>query len=336
MVKRQSNIELLRLVAMFLVLAFHANIWSLETCYTEQGLLNDFQGNFFRLLFINGEASFTSICVNLFVLISGYFGIKLKKEKLFSLIFQSFFISFVAFCICAIFKPVHLSLGVLWQLATSWLISSWFLQCYFLLMLVAPILNAYLDHVNDKQLLYTTCIAIVISSLLGGVNLGLYNFENGYSLDFFVVLYIIGRCIKRYQHLINGNNKICIILYLLFYVINLAFGMFKNYSEKEYIDTAYNNIFVLGMSITFFCLFANLNFYSSKINFLAKGCFAVYLFHTSIFVKSYFHQAIQRCYLGDSSTFLIKCLGIILFFYIFSLGLDMIRRYVYNKLKILV
>lgn len=335
-VKRQSNIELLRLVAMFLVLAFHANFWSLEKCYAEQQILENFQTNFLRLLLINIEASITSICVNLFILISGYFGIKLRKEKILSFFFQCFFVSCIAFVIYFITNPtVRISLGVIMQLAISWLSTSWFVQCYFLLMLMAPILNAFLSKISNRQLSFVACISIVVSSLLGGGNWGFYDFSHGYSLDFFIVLYIIGNWIARHQHIVRRMTKKLVMLYLLTLVLCVVFGLVKNAYMKENIDVSYNNIFVLGMSIMIFSIFVKLNFYSRMINWLAKGCFTVYLFHTSIYIRSYFQEYIQKFYSEKETVleFVLATLGLLLSFYIFSLLIDIVRRFTYHKIK---
>lgn len=335
-VKRQSNIELLRLVAMFLVLAFHANFWSLEKCYAEQQLLENFQTNFLRLLLINMEAGITSICVNLFILISGYFGIKLRKERILSFFFQCFFVSCIAFAVYFIANPsVRISLGVIMQLAISWFSTSWFVQCYFLLMLMAPVLNAFLSKISNRQLSFVACISIVVSSLLGGGNWGFYDFSHGYSLDFFIVLYIIGNWIARHLHIVKRMAKKLVLLYLLTLVLCVVFGLVKNAYMKENIDVSYNNIFVLGMSIIIFCIFVNLNFYSGTINWLAKGCFTVYLFHTSIYIRSYFQENIQKFYLEKETVleFILPTLGLLLSFYIFSLLIDVVRRFAYNKIK---
>ena len=71
MKQRQSNIELLRLVAMFLIVVTHTNLFSLgrpkiDVFHTEPVWVS------FRFAL----QSFTYIGVNLFILISGYFSIR--------------------------------------------------------------------------------------------------------------------------------------------------------------------------------------------------------------------------------------------------------------------
>ena len=83
---RQSNIELLRIVAIFLVMVAHCNIWL-------GGGLPDFSEGISAM--VVGKhiiASLASICVVLFVLISGYFSIKPNLKSVVTLWTQIFFI----------------------------------------------------------------------------------------------------------------------------------------------------------------------------------------------------------------------------------------------------
>ena len=89
---RQSNIELLRIIAMFLVLIVHADFTSIG-CPNIEDIETSPISSFFRIL----TQSLSLICVNLFVLISGYFGINPKSKSILSLIFQVFFFRCIAF-----------------------------------------------------------------------------------------------------------------------------------------------------------------------------------------------------------------------------------------------
>lgn len=78
---RQSNIEVLRLLSMLMVLNLHS-FWGFEH---GNGILQVI--DFFR--------ECTSICaVNVFLMISGYLGIRWKFKSFFNLVFQLFFYSF--------------------------------------------------------------------------------------------------------------------------------------------------------------------------------------------------------------------------------------------------
>lgn len=86
MKERQSNIELLRIIAMFLVLLVHANFYSLGVV-TPQDIrafsLDSVLKVFFEAISIN--------CVDIFVLISGWFGIRASFKGGCKFLFQCFF-----------------------------------------------------------------------------------------------------------------------------------------------------------------------------------------------------------------------------------------------------
>ena len=68
---RFSNIELLRIVAMLLVVFVHANYFSLGWINIDD-INNDPINSFVRIIL----EQICIVCVNVFVLISGWFGIK--------------------------------------------------------------------------------------------------------------------------------------------------------------------------------------------------------------------------------------------------------------------
>lgn len=83
---RESNIELLRNISMFMILVIHANFVSLPKIEYEE-LMNNTVPSVTRF-FIE---SFGIVAVNVFVFISGWFGIKTRKKNVLSFIYQILF-----------------------------------------------------------------------------------------------------------------------------------------------------------------------------------------------------------------------------------------------------
>ena len=84
--ERLSNFELLRMIAMFLVLLVHADFFSLGEPTAEECVTNPVDV-IPRLLFW----SLSIACVDIFVLISGWFGIKPRVKGICNFLFQCFF-----------------------------------------------------------------------------------------------------------------------------------------------------------------------------------------------------------------------------------------------------
>ena len=83
---RQSNIELLRLIIMFFVLVLHTNYLSIGEPH-----INEISS--IEFIIRNFIESFNFIAVIVFVLISGYFSIRLKRESIANYIFIVIFYS---------------------------------------------------------------------------------------------------------------------------------------------------------------------------------------------------------------------------------------------------
>lgn len=84
---RQSNFEMLRIVAMFMVLVLHVDSLANGRPTPEDISAAPFP-SFLRILF---EVMCVG-CVDLFVLISGWFGIKANRKSLGSFVFQVVFV----------------------------------------------------------------------------------------------------------------------------------------------------------------------------------------------------------------------------------------------------
>lgn len=87
---RNSSIELLRIIAMLFVVLHHANFPSLGVPTQSEFL----QSPIWIGCRTIGE-SMTLVCVNIFILISGWYGIVYKKKGVLSLVFTSLFYLYV-------------------------------------------------------------------------------------------------------------------------------------------------------------------------------------------------------------------------------------------------
>ena len=83
--KRESNFELLRIIAMLLVMITHATFLALGVP-THDDSINIPYSSFGIFL----SQSFSTVCVNIFVLLSGWFGIKINLNGFQNLSFKFF------------------------------------------------------------------------------------------------------------------------------------------------------------------------------------------------------------------------------------------------------
>ena len=130
---RSSNMELLRLVAMFLVMVTHAVHSSLGIPTSEEWF--DCPLPTFSRMFVS-QCSF--VCVNVFVLISGWFGINPSLKGLSNLFFQLFFYSFLIYSYLIGLNRDIAIVDVFYSFIGG---TYWFIVSYIGLYCIAPILN---------------------------------------------------------------------------------------------------------------------------------------------------------------------------------------------------
>ena len=288
---RQSNIELLRIIAMLLVLIVHADFASIG--YPNGNDVTSAPTSTFFRIFIE---SLSIVCVNLFVLISGYFGINPKTKSIFSLIFQVVFSRIIAFIFVLGFGLSQLSKSDFLCIIPG--CSDWFVMSYLLLILFSPLINSFIKNISANQLLTYIIIFFTIQTIYGWlIPFGIFGFRNGYSVISMIGLYLLGRYIYLYgarlqkiaaKYFISGYFLTCTLTTcLIFLVLKFADSPFVlGYSYKLY--DAYLSPFVIFSSVCLFLFILKFDFRNKVINWIAASVFSVYLIHCNpIIFKHY-------------------------------------------------
>lgn len=176
-----------------MVLVLHADFFSLEGPSVDD-IRSDLLGSSVRILI----QALTVPAVDIFVMISGYYGIRHSKLGIFNLLFQTFFYLIIvyAFCIaCGVSRFSVTGLKELLMLTPS----NWFLKSYILLYIIAPILNAFVYTVGKHQFKFILIAYYVFMLIWGWLFPKSTDYiVGGYSPVFFVWLYLFARYIRLY------------------------------------------------------------------------------------------------------------------------------------------
>ena len=103
---RFSNIELLRITAMVLVMVLHADFLSLGSPSAAEVVSAPVQ-SFFRIF----TESLSIVCVNVFILISGWFGIRPRLRRFSEFLFQVWFFGVLMYVMSSLYATVNESGG---------------------------------------------------------------------------------------------------------------------------------------------------------------------------------------------------------------------------------
>lgn len=184
--ERNSGIEVLRIISMLLIIAYH---------FAVHGLVNTgfFDNN--NNYVINAFAIGGKLGVSVFVLISGYFstGHKLNYRRLATLEFEVLFYS-IGLYLVSLLTDLEISRSDLKVLFPVIFSEYWFITDYLILMLLSPFLNAAICNTEKKSLKNIILLSICIWSLLPC----LLRENTTYSdLIWFIVLYILAAYLKN-------------------------------------------------------------------------------------------------------------------------------------------
>lgn len=265
--ERNSSIELFRILSTFLVLIVHFNGWFVG------GMPEAFDFDnvsLFRTCQVLIE-SLSVPCVNCFLLISGYCGINLTFKKVYRYVTV----------LLTIYVPMYL-FEVLLQgnFQLKYLIvnmlpvsrGGYFVGCYFLLMLLSPILNSF--KFKEKKSLPLLLVLIGAEFYFDCLrSIEEMGFSQGYSTLHFCIMYLVGRSIYAYKGRLERIHFstwislyfLCTLLISLTYIIGFNFAYY------------YSNIFVILSSVCCFIPFIHFDFINKRINWIAQSTFPIYI-----------------------------------------------------------
>ena len=328
---RQSNVELLRIITMILVMVVHANFRALSAPTVADAVTAP-SSAFLRFL----TESFSIICVNVFVLISGWFGIHFKWKRFIEFLFQVFFFGIIIYIVICLIDPHKIKLIKNVFMTNAW--NYWFVKCYLFLYIVSPILNAFVEKATQKQFLTILILFFIVQTFYGWATNGITWFNRGYSGISFAGLYLLARYIRLYPaKWFSHSLKFDLLVYLIFVVLNTFCAFFFTRTGHASITTRlflYTSPFVILASIHFLLIFTKFTITSKTINWIAASCFAIYLTHSNSFLAKPCYDNLIHNWFKNETTIIFILYVIILMFCVFWISIlsDKIRIFVFNKL----
>lgn len=322
---RDSNVELLRIVSMILVMVVHADYLALGAP-TQEDISVSYSNSFVRAF----VEALSCICVNVFVLISGWFKIKFRLERLMELIFQVIFIGVALYVLMRVLGYTEVMSIKDWvRLFFLKSRAYWFVKAYLILYIFTPLLNSFVDNCNRSQL-KTFLIGFYLLQSIYGFYASNAWFSEGYSPLSFMGLYILSSYIRLYP---NCWVKLCKYIDMAIYLSISAFNalcaiILTPYFEKgSTLMFLYSSPFVIMASIYFFLFFTKLSFKSKFVNWISISAFAAYLVHCSNYVFEPFYLCIIRDWYDTKPllVFIFYTIGLIALLFSFSIMIDKVR-----------
>lgn len=267
---RQANFELLRILAMYLIV-----IWHIKGHYLDDGP-EVFHPIVVKVL--SGLSNFISFHVDLFILITGYFGIRSNKKAIVkNLLLCAIYlwgfnlISYLhdgTFDIKEVIFPISHS---------PW----WFMTVYFLLVLVAPFLEKMLSTLTDKEQLLWVGTLLVLNVYFGHYQHLKPVYLMGFDLMNMLTVYCIGSLLRKSSLLgklrFIGGKKSLLISLLVLILLCIVIGKIFYKMQLDILPGEYCAP-TIALAVNVFLLFKNVSLKSSRfITFFSSSAVSVYL-----------------------------------------------------------
>lgn len=278
---RNLGIDLLRIVAMFMVLVLH--ILGQGGVIAATGKT----GWKYCLVWFLEIAAYSA--VNCYALVSGYVGAKsrYKYANFVNIWLRVVYYALIITGLFAVFAP-NLIIMDSWQWAITPVMSRqyWYITAYAGLFLLMPLLNFAINSMSRKQLLALVWGLVIGFSVLPTLfRNDVFILKEGYSIWWLMVLYVIGGYIGKYGILRKMKKSKLLICYVVLTVVGLVAKVLLEYYGKDrsaHYIILYTSPLVLAQSVCLLGFFSRLKIrkWGAKlITVFAPLVFSVYIIH---------------------------------------------------------
>lgn len=334
--KRNSSIELLKIIAIVMVVFSHGmpnGSPEVNASAIEIGRAStDIQMFVIRLLYNLGQIGncIFIVCTSWFLLESK----SAKFNKIMALIGDCFVISMIMLVLFTLLGYRLPMLDFIQQFLPVTFGNSWFLTCYLLFYAAHPLLNIVLEHLSQKGLLLVDTVFVILYCCMSFVTAGKLFFYSeiiGFCGVYFIVAYV-----KKYLKKMTQSMKTGVVLlvigivgWLLENVVLTVLGVRISLLARGAVlcNNFINPCFLL-IAIGSFVVAKNIQFSNKAVNYVSGLSLLIYLFHCNRIVRDYvrfdFFEYVLKNFTYD------RLLGWVILFALISLAGGILLAVLYN------
>ena len=355
MKKRVVSIELLRMLAMMMVVMLHF--------LDKGGILPDLTKEMSPAGYVAwGMECMSIVAVNVYMLISGYFLVEsgFKPGRLVELICQVLFYTILVPLILGLCGFVDLSgfsiYNILLNVLPVQMIQYWFVTAYVIMYLFSPVLGAAVKSMKQKQLQITIIALLTFFSLsktVLPVELAVDN--RGNDALWFLCVFLAAAYIRLYGlPFMEGKKGVlkglglylagCAGIYVWMFTLRLVYLKTGSLDHLIKIGLDYNHLLNIMAAVGLFYLFKNLNlsaesWWAKMILKAAPYSFGVYLFHEQLQMRYLWPRWFGAGVVGATESVILTVAGSLLAvigMYLVGTVVDMGRGLLFGAVKTLL
>ena len=346
--KRLANFELLRVLAMVMVVIMHFLSHSDGLISLDQSLTGT------RIIGSLLE-SFCLVAVNVYVFISGYFGVNstYKPSRVVSLLCQIWFYALLIPLVLIIAGIPTIAgdmgfYGVIQYILPIETEHYWFATSYFMLYLLTPVLNRAIKAMSQKQFRIVLFGLLIIFSGIKSISPFVLGFDKyGYDLPWFICVYLVAAYLHLYGSKFFEKKGwfVYICSALAGFGINISMWFLSGISDNfEYYFTVpyhYNFILCLTGAIGLFYGFAKITVKEGKMAQLFRRlgglCFGVYLLHEHVDLRTLWYGWLKNIVNpgnGDGMVyFFLELIFCVVILFVAGIVIDWIRTLLFGAVQ---
>lgn len=329
-VKRNSNIELLRIISMLMIIMHHFYLYGgMNTCTQIPARL------FGEFIYMGGKiGAFT------FVVITGYYSCDqvFKVNGVLKTWFAAFSYSLIIGSMAVlIFKSYD---GGIFDVIKCFfpVLSNqyWFITAYMGMCFLAPFINFVISKMSNSQLIYLAFIMVSMFSVIPTITVLFNPFAN--TLLIFLTYYVLGALLKKIR--INVDCKMIFLLtgsiFLIFFVHMIGYfvgGKVEKYAH--WISGNYSFMIMIVVIALFKIVSSMKPRYFKCVNKIATSVIGVYLIHDSDFIRDSLWNYVQRIMNysdKNSAVIVMEILVITILIYAICTCVELIRLFIVDHL----
>ena len=286
--RRESGIELLRIVAMLLIMVGHTHLRL--SPMPQLDTIDEYPLSAYLEVM---SSCIATTGVGIFIAISGWFGIRFRLEGIGKYIFQVLFVLWAVYGGTMMLHVADFNTEGI-RISMSFYEGYWFVLGYLGLYLISPILNSFVEHSTKKEFQVVLLSYYLFQSYYSWLS-AWYDYYGGYSIILFGGIYLTAAYLRKYpiEFVQKHSVKLLVVIVLIMTAI-AYFSLWKfGHAARQIRD---DNPLVIFASILLLLSFNRLKFQSRVVNSMAASCFAVYLIHYSPFVYPYLMSLVRTVY----------------------------------------
>lgn len=337
--KREGNFEVLRTVAMFFIVFYHCLTHGVGD---EYGFNSSHPVSLINGLFSDLILVFSSIAVNLYVMISGYFLVD-RNFKLSRIIRTWANTCFYSFVITVVFMSLHFTPLSFVLLGKSFFPIStdayWFVTQYIGLLIISPFLVLIVRQISYRQYIFLLvggaflCLSVIPDFPLAKR----FHVAHGNSVWSFAYLFFVAGFVKLHLKRLSMTSILLAVLMLILLVFSceVVGGYDKSFIHLYWLN--YNGL-VFILSVVVFIFVRQLKVPDSGLwNVLIKAApytFGVYLIHDHLLVRDWLWSSVSLHSYCDKALFPMIVVGLCAIIFVVCSMIEAARKKIFSWLRI--